>query len=100
VRVTVIAAGFDGGEPTTSASDIRRGSFVAGEETDPFGRGATATATLRREQKAEPVEERAAQPQQQSWSSPASDLSLTGAVALDPASEDEDADLDVPDFLK
>jgi cell division protein FtsZ len=100
VRVTVIAAGFDGGEPNANTPvDTRRGSFVAGEETDPFGRGGAATATLRREQKAEPAEEPAA-PQPQTWSAPASDLGLTGAVALDPASEDDDADLDVPDFLK
>jgi cell division protein FtsZ len=101
VRVTVIAAGFDGGDPNPQiAGDTRRGGFVAApEENDPFGRGGTATATLRREQKAEPAEEAPA-PQQQSWSSPASDLGLTGTVALDPASEDDDADLDVPDFLK
>ena len=106
VRVTVIAAGFDGGEPNanTPAADTRRGSFVANaEEVDPFGRGAVATATLRRESRAaEPAEEK-----QSSWSTtPASselgrsDLGVTGAVALDPASEDDDTDLDVPDFLK
>ncbi|MDO9395615.1 MAG: cell division protein FtsZ, partial [Herbiconiux sp.] len=102
VRVTVIAAGFDGGEPNanTPAADTRRGSFVAnGEEVDPFGRGGTATATLRRDQKPEPAEEPAA-PSTQSWNTPAADLGLTGAVALDPASEDDDSDLDVPDFLK
>jgi len=34
-----------------------------------------------------------------SWSHTA-EHSLTGTVALDPASDDDDADLDVPDFLK
>ncbi|MCS5713301.1 cell division protein FtsZ [Herbiconiux sp. CPCC 205716] len=109
VRVTVIAAGFDGGEPNanTPAVESRRGSFVgAAEEVDPFGRtgagAAASTGGLRRDQRAEPVEESpaAAPAPAQHWSTPSADLGLTGAVALDPASEDDDADLDVPDFLK
>ncbi|GLK18796.1 cell division protein FtsZ [Herbiconiux flava] len=105
VRVTVIAAGFDGGEPNanTPAVESRRGSFVGNaEEVDPFGRGGAGTATLRRDQRAEPAEEApaAAPAPAQHWSTPSADLGLTGAVALDPASEDDDADLDVPDFLK
>ncbi|WP_440710441.1 cell division protein FtsZ [Herbiconiux sp. YIM B11900] len=105
VRVTVIAAGFDGGEPNSNTpAESRRGSFAAAaEEVDPFGRGGAATATLRREQKAEPAEEApaAAPAAQPSWQSSAqSDLGLAGSVALDPASEDDDSDLDVPDFLK
>ncbi|WP_066038983.1 cell division protein FtsZ [Herbiconiux solani] len=103
VRVTVIAAGFDGGEPNanTPPADTRRGSFVGNaEEVDPFGRGGAATATLRRDQKPEAAEEQQAAPSSPVWQNATSDLGLTGAVALDPASEDDDADLDVPDFLK
>ena len=105
----MIAAGFDGGEPNanTPAADTRRGSFIGNaEEVDPFGRGGSGTATLRRDQKPEAAEEApSSQPGQHSWasassSSSAADLGLTGSVALDPASEDDDTDLDVPDFLK
>jgi cell division protein FtsZ len=106
VRVTVIAAGFDGGEPNPVAPPVvesRRGSFVgATEEADPYGRGGTATATLRRDHRAErqQQEEAAQESKAAAWSTPAADLGLTGAVALDPASDDDDSDLDVPDFLK
>jgi cell division protein FtsZ len=105
VRVTVIAAGFDGGEPNanTPPAESRRGSFVgSAEEVDPFGRGAAAPVSPRREQRSEQAAEpAAAAPKQQShWSTPSAELGLTSAVALDPASEDDDADLDVPDFLK
>ncbi|GAA2238213.1 cell division protein FtsZ [Herbiconiux moechotypicola] len=104
VRVTVIAAGFDGGEPNPVAApaESRRGSFVgASEESDPYGRHGSATATLRRDHRAERQQEESQDsPATASWSTPAADLGLTGAVALDPASDDDDSDLDVPDFLK
>ncbi|MFB2582821.1 cell division protein FtsZ [Herbiconiux sp. P15] len=106
VRVTVIAAGFDGGEPNANtpvaAPDSRRASFAAAaEESDPFGRGGAPAASSRRELPADDTAE-APKPQTQSWAGGAhtSDLGLAGGVALDPASEDDDADLDVPDFLK
>jgi len=76
VRVTVIAAGFDGGEPTTKPKDTRRTSFV----------GATApTATAATSEGEPPAWEDNAQP-------------VSGPV--DHAFDDDADDLDVPDFLK
>jgi cell division protein FtsZ len=90
VRVTVIAAGFDGGDATVE----RRGSFVASaDEKDPYGPGGTAISTLAPVRHAEEPAEAPA------WSQ-TGEHHLTGAVAFDPASEDDDTDLDVPDFLK
>jgi cell division protein FtsZ len=76
VRVTVIAAGFDGGEPTTKNRDTRRSSFV--------GAGA-------------PIKEATAEASAGSgWSE--SEHPVTAPV--DHAFDDDDDDLDVPDFLK
>jgi cell division protein FtsZ len=74
VRVTVIAAGFDGGEPSVKSRDTRRSSFV--------GAGA-------------PIKENAAEASA-GWSE--SEHPVTAPV--DHAFDDDDDDLDVPDFLK
>jgi cell division protein FtsZ len=74
VRVTVIAAGFDGGEPTTKSRDTRRSSFV--------GAGA-------------PIKEASAEAGA-SWS----DAEPAHTAPVDHAFDDDDDDLDVPDFLK
>jgi cell division protein FtsZ len=74
VRVTVIAAGFDGGEPSVKSRDTRRSSFV--------GAGA-------------PIKENAAE-SGAGWSE--SEHPVTAPV--DHAFDDDDDDLDVPDFLK
>jgi cell division protein FtsZ len=74
VRVTVIAAGFDGGEPTIKSRDSRRSSFV--------GAGA-------------PIRENAAEAGA-GWSETAQPVS----APVDHAFDDDDDDLDVPDFLK
>jgi cell division protein FtsZ len=75
VRVTVIAAGFDGGEPAQKVRDSRRSNFV--------GAGAPAA-------KAGVAEGAAA------WSD--SDQPVSGPV--DHAFDDDADELDVPDFLK
>jgi cell division protein FtsZ len=75
VRVTVIAAGFDGGEPTTKTRDTRRSSFVG------------AGAPIRAESAAEGGSARSE-----------SDHLVTAPV--DHAFDDDSDDLDVPDFLK
>ncbi len=75
VRVTVIAAGFDGGEPTKVAKD-RRSSFV--DAPLPVAVGAEATTDA-------------------GWSAE------PDAPAVTPVDRDldvDDDDLDVPDFLK
>jgi cell division protein FtsZ len=74
VRVTVIAAGFDGGEPSVRSRDTRRSSFV--------GAGA-------------PIRENAAE-SGAGWGE--AEHSVTAPV--DHAFDDDDDDLDVPDFLK
>jgi cell division protein FtsZ len=78
VRVTVIAAGFDGGEPTVkSRSGEHRGTYV------PVVAGSKARS--------------GAEDSGSTWSD--SDHSVSGPV--DHAFDDEDpSDLDVPDFLK
>ena len=74
VRVTVIAAGFDGGEPTIKSRDSRRTNFVVPE-------GAVAPSD-----DAEPA-----------WNV---EPSLVPATTLDRSFDDDDGDLDIPDFLK
>ncbi len=80
VRVTVIAAGFDGGEPAVKKVDSRRTNFV-----DAAVPGATA-----------PIE--AEMPQPTAWNS---EPTLVHTAPLDRGSfDDDDGDLDIPDFLK
>jgi cell division protein FtsZ len=74
VRVTVIAAGFDGGEPTPKSRDSRRDTFVGAGA--PI-KAATAEAGS-------------------GWSE--TDHPVTAPV--DHAFDDDDSELDVPDFLK
>jgi len=85
VRVTVIAAGFDGGEPVLRKEPARRGSFVAageegGESVSPFA----------------PVETTDA-PAAASWEEPEAPSTAPFDRTFD---DDSDDDLDVPDFLK
>jgi cell division protein FtsZ len=81
VRVTVIAAGFDGGEPTPKPQHERRTNFV--EAPVPVSVGAESAS-------AEAPSGWGADP----------DLPMTQPIApLDRDFEDDD-DLDVPDFLK
>jgi cell division protein FtsZ len=75
VRVTVIAAGFDGGEPGPKPRDSRRSSFV--------GAGV-------------PAAKAGAAESGQAWTD--SDQPVSGPV--DHAFDDDADDLDVPDFLK
>jgi cell division protein FtsZ len=80
VRVTVIAAGFDGGEPAVKKVDSRRTNFV-----DAAVPGATA-----------PIE--AEVPQPTAWNA---EPTLVHTAPLDRGSfDDDDGDLDIPDFLK
>jgi cell division protein FtsZ len=81
VRVTVIAAGFDGGEPTRTPQHERRTNFV--EAQVPVAVGAQSAGAE----------------SDGGWSAEP-DLPMTQPVApLDRDFDDED-DLDVPDFLK
>jgi cell division protein FtsZ len=85
VRVTVIAAGFDGGEPGAKPSDARRSNFVSSDAQPAqasFGSAATTTET--------PA---AAQP----WNEPEPAPSAPADRSFD---GDDDDGLDIPDFLK
>jgi cell division protein FtsZ len=75
VRVTVIAAGFDGGEPVVKNKETRRSSFV--------GAGAPA-----------------AKESDTSAPAPWSEAEHPVTAPVDHAFDDDDDDLDVPDFLK
>ncbi|TXK17684.1 cell division protein FtsZ [Homoserinibacter sp. GY 40078] len=80
VRVTVIAAGFDGGEPTSRPSQERRSSFV--EAPVPVSVGVVAA-----DGETEAISE--------GW---AREPEVPVVSALDDL--EDDADLDIPDFLK
>jgi cell division protein FtsZ len=81
VRVTVIAAGFDGGEPAPKRTDARRTNFV-----DAAVPGATA-----------PIEADLSE-QSSAWNA---EPTLVHTPPIDRGSfDDDDNDLDIPDFLK
>ncbi len=85
VRVTVIAAGFDGGEPRQRAHDSRRTNFVG---ADPVVAPTAAPAV---------VAATAGQDGPTSWSA---EPSLVATAPIDRNFDDDDGDLDIPDFLK
>jgi len=81
VRVTVIAAGFDGGEPAPKPRENRRTNYVVPEDKPAAAADTTA----------EPVEE-------PTWTH---EPSLVHTAPIDRGGfDDDDADLDIPDFLK
>ena len=75
VRVTVIAAGFDGGEPSVKKTDARRTNYV--EAAAP--------------EVAQPLAET------QPWTP---EPSLVHTAPIDRSFDEDDSELDVPDFLK
>ncbi|MGX5680562.1 cell division protein FtsZ [Schumannella luteola] len=82
VRVTVIAAGFDGGEPTPKARDNRRSNYVVPEESTAPAATAPAAAT-----------------DDAAWTS--SEPSLVHTAPIDRGGfDDDDSDLDLPEFMK
>ena len=85
VRVTVIAAGFDGGEPVQKVVETKRTNFVnpaAGSETGQVAPAATAAA-------AAPAAAWTPEPE-----------AVATAQADRTFDDDESNDLDIPDFLK
>ena len=83
VRVTVIAAGFDGGTPPVKPDEVRRTNYVVPEA--PVA-GAAAV---------EP--QRPALAETQPWSP---EPRLVRAAPVDRGFDDDESDLDIPDFLK
>jgi cell division protein FtsZ len=84
VRVTVIAAGFDGGEPTTKSALARRTNYVIPDAAPAANAGSAAST--------EP-----AVPAADSWRN---EPSLVPTAPIDRNFDDDDGDLDIPDFLK
>ncbi len=84
VRVTVIAAGFDGGAPQLKPNEVRRTNYVIPEV------GAVA-ATVGAVDNEQPLTET------QPWSP---EPSLVRAAPVDRSFDDDESDLDIPDFLK
>jgi cell division protein FtsZ len=91
VRVTVIAAGFDGGEPNAKAAEARTLTALAtaaGVASMSGGGELADTQALDDEDI----------PDGPSWTD--ADSQLVQAAAVDPAFDEETDDLDIPDFLK
>jgi len=99
VRVTVIAAGFDGGEPGAKAVEVRRADLVAAGIAAGAGQAAAGAST----------DSNSGAPATDSGSYSDGELaasvwggsdSASGVTVADPAFEEEADDLDIPDFLK
>ncbi|MGL4340527.1 MAG: cell division protein FtsZ [Rhodoglobus sp.] len=85
VRVTVIAAGFDGGTPPVKTATARRTNYVTPDDSRSDNSAAVHDAQQ------PPLAET------QPWSP---EPSLVRAAPVDRSFDDEDSDLDIPDFLK
>ncbi len=101
VRVTVIAAGFDGGEPGAKGVEVRRADLVAagiaaGAGTTAVGSSANSAGTNGGTQSSTQYGDELTG--SSVWSG--GESAAGGALAADPAFEEEPDDLDIPDFLK
>ena len=91
VRVTVIAAGFDGGEPQPKPAQERRSNFVEAQVPSPVGAGLAGVAAASGSHLQE------TQPMPSGWATEPE------APVVAPGGDrdfDDDDDLDIPDFLK
>ena len=93
VRVTVIAAGFDGGHPSPARAETRRQATAAAEESRAAAKPATAPAPTRSRPATVPAPARR-DPAPTTWK-PSEPVPQRRTIVFD----DSD-DLDVPDFLK
>ena len=91
VRVTVIAAGFDGGEPHQSREG-RRSNFV--DAPSPASAQLTTAAPV------VPVSHDGGVTGSQEWAAVADVTTLTQTTDVDHGYDEDDDDLDIPDFLK
>ena len=91
VRVTVIAAGFDGGEPGAKAVEVRRADLVAAGVAAGVS-GTAGGASIGGDSAQYEVGDAAGS---SVWSGVE-----PGAAVADPAFEEDPDDLDIPDFLK
>jgi cell division protein FtsZ len=94
VRVTVIAAGFDGGEPSTKPAEARRNNLVPAAVGASVGGGSLSadTSDVIGEIDIDELVETA------NWGE--ASTSTSDQIVSDPAFDDDGDDLDIPDFLK
>ncbi|EKA62143.1 cell division protein FtsZ [Janibacter hoylei PVAS-1] len=104
VRVTVIAAGFDGGVPQQRPDDRALGQVQSGGQSRqaPTQQRPAQQAPAQPQQQAAPAQQAPAQAQPQQQAAPAQQAPAQPKQATPPrqVTFDDGDDLDVPDFLK
>jgi len=100
VRVTVIAAGFDGGEPGAKAVEVRRADLVAAGIAAGAGTATAGAAASAGSANGAPTNGSGSYSDGELAAVWGGSDSANGVTAADPAFEEETDDLDIPDFLK
>ena len=99
VRVTVIAAGFDGGEPGAKAVEVRRADLAAAGTA--AGAGTASAGAASAGASGVPATDSGSYTDGELAASVwGSSDSANGVTVADPAFEEDPDDLDIPDFLK
>ncbi|SEC28864.1 FtsZ family, C-terminal domain, partial [Paramicrobacterium humi] len=96
VRVTVIAAGFDGGEPPSRQIEPLKDAIMTTGGVMASTSEADSSASRAND---DVVETPDAAPARKPWETPRAPEHIPAPSAVDPAFADED-ELDIPDFLK
>ena len=100
VRVTVIAAGFDGGEPGAKAVEVRRADLVAAGIAAGAGTATAGAAASAGSANGAPTNGSGSYSDGELAAVWGGSDSANGVTVADPAFEEEADDLDIPDFLK
>ncbi|MDP2772783.1 MAG: cell division protein FtsZ, partial [Nocardioides sp.] len=103
VRVTVIAAGFDGGTPKRKEEGNVLRRDPKPQQTQAETRAAAAAVSTRRDDESDPGAEKARETERESVLAGARKTpaeATTPKVAPAPVQHYDDDDLDIPDFLK
>ena len=100
VRVTVIAAGFDGGEPGAKAVEVRRADLVAAGIAAGAGTATAGAAASAGSANGAPTNGSSSYSDGELAAVWGGSDSANGVTVADPAFEEEADDLDIPDFLK
>lgn len=101
VRVTVIAAGFDGGEPNQKeqpVAEVRKSTYATASVGASVGAGLGAAASA--SDVVEPIAEIDIEELVESANWGEIDTPAADRIVSDPAFDDDGDDLDIPDFLK
>ncbi|TFD68279.1 cell division protein FtsZ [Cryobacterium gelidum] len=100
VRVTVIAAGFDGGEPGAKAVEVRRADLVAAGIAAGAGTATAGALASAGSANGAPATGSGSYSDGELAAVWGSSDAASGVTVADPAFEEEADDLDIPDFLK